>query len=282
MHVENEPPRSTYLDLLKLVLTDLIRQDAHYQVPVSEIRGQAGRFVRLLNHLFNLFGYSISKEVVSNYQTRLEGRERPLYGETMIGLNRLNNLQFCLEEIARNQVVGDVIEAGVWRGGASIFMKAVLEELQMKDRVVWLADSFDGLPKPSTVKYPLDEGLNLYKREKLKVNESTVIANFKKYHLWDDQVKILKGWFKDTLHTNMIGNLALIRLDGDLYESTMDGLTALYPKLSLGGYIVIDDWGSIQACRQATLDYRNKYQITEEIIPIDWTGVYWRKEKNPH
>jgi len=102
--------------------------------------------------------------------------------------------------------------------------------------------------------------------------------NFSKYGLLDDNVKFLKGWFKDTLPVAPINKLALLRLDGDMYESTMDGLVNLYPKLSKGGYIIVDDWGAVEGCKLAVLDYRKKHGITEEIITIDWTGVYWKKE----
>jgi O-methyltransferase len=90
-------------------------------------------------------------------------------------------------------------------------------------------------------------------------------------------VKFLVGWFKDTLPNTPIEKLALLRLDGDMYESTMDALTHLYSKLSIGGYIIIDDWGAVPACKNAVIDFRTKFNISEEIIPIDWSGVYWKK-----
>jgi O-methyltransferase len=68
-----------------------------------------------------------------------------------------------------------------------------------------------------------------------------------------------------------------LRLDGDMYESTMDGLKNLYPRLSNGGYLIIDDWGAVKGCQQAVIDYRKTHGISDEIIQIDWTGVYWRK-----
>ena len=71
--------------------------------------------------------------------------------------------------------------------------------------------------------------------------------------------------------------LAVLRLDGDLYESTMDALVSLYPKVEAGGYIIIDDYNDIAACRQAVTDYRSAHRITEDIVNVDWTGVYWRK-----
>lgn len=95
----------------------------------------------------------------------------------------------------------------------------------------------------------------------------------------DEHVKFLKGWFKDTLPNAPISKLSLLRLDGDMYESTMDAITVLYPKLSIGGYLIVDDWGAVAGCKKAIEDYRKENNITEPIIEIDWTGVYWRKER---
>ena len=93
----------------------------------------------------------------------------------------------------------------------------------------------------------------------------------------DDQVCFLKGWFKDTLPTAPIEKLAILRLDGDMYESTMDGLRSLYHKLSPGGFLIVDDYGAVDACREAVCDFRNEHGIDDEIVKIDWGGVYWQK-----
>jgi hypothetical protein len=90
----------------------------------------------------------------------------------------------------------------------------------------------------------------------------------------------LKGWFRDTLPSAPIERLAVLRLDGDLYESTMDTLVNLYPKLSRGGYVIIDDYGKIEACRKAVHDYREQHEITEKIFQTDrtkWTAAYWQR-----
>jgi len=103
-----------------------------------------------------------------------------------------------------------------------------------------------------------------------------VRSNFEKYGLLDEQVRFLQGWFRDTLPQAPIEKLAVIRLDGDMYESTMDALTALYPKLSDGGYLIVDDYG-LAGCRKAADDYRKSKLITNEIKSIDSCAVYWRK-----
>ena len=111
----------------------------------------------------------------------------------------------------------------------------------------------------------------------LAVTVDDVRSNFARYGLLDDQVEFLVGWFADTLATAPIEKLAVMRLDGDFYESTMDALSALYPKLSVGGYVIIDDYGCIDACRAAVHDYREAHGITDEIKLIDWTGAYWKR-----
>jgi O-methyltransferase len=91
----------------------------------------------------------------------------------------------------------------------------------------------------------------LHKARELAVSLEQVKANFDRYGLLDDQVRFLKGWFRDTLPVAPIERLAVLRLDGDMYESPMDTLVNLYPKLSEGGYVIVDDYGAIPACRQA-------------------------------
>src|ERR1700759_144551 len=145
---------------------------------------------------------------------RGDGTRWPSHAHTMIGPDRLNNIQYCVGSILRDGVPGDLIETGVWRGGATIFMRAILKVYGVTDRTVWVADSFSGLPPPDTENYPADVGLNLYVFEKLAVPLEAVRENFAKYGLLDDQVQFLKGWFKDTLPQAPIEKLALIRLDG--------------------------------------------------------------------
>lgn len=204
---------------------------------------------------------------------RLEGRDWPAMAQTMIGWRRLENLQRCAEDVLARRVPGDFIETGVWRGGAIIFMRAILKAYGVADRSVWGADSFQGLPAPDA----RDAGSVAQTYEELCVPLDEVRANFEKYGLLDEQVRFLPGWFSHTLPQAPIKKLSLMRLDGDLYESTFTALTSLYPKLSRGGYVIVDDYGTLPSCRQAVEDYRRAESITEEVIPIDWTGVYWRR-----
>ncbi len=195
---------------------------------------------------------------------------------TMIGQKRLDDIQFCVTDVIERGIAGDVIETGVWRGGTTILMRAVLKAYGDQDRSVYVADSFEGLPPPDAERYPADEGLFFNLCAALAVSLEDVRAGFERYGVLDDRVVFVKGWFRDTLPGLKDHRWSVVRLDGDLYESTMDSLTNLYPGLSAGGWLIIDDY-SIDACRAAVTDYRKEHGITEKLHHIDWTGVRWRK-----
>jgi hypothetical protein len=211
-------------------------------------------------------------------EDKFEGKSWPENGETMIGYKRLTNIEFCIIDILNNNIDGDFIETGVWRGGACIFMNAILKYNNINNKKVWVADSFQGLPEPNSTLYPEDNGDIFHTFKELNVSIDEVKKNFEKYNVLNDNVFFLEGWFKDSIKIAPIEKLSILRLDGDMYESTIDVLFYLYPKLSIGGYCIIDDW-SISSCKKAIIDYRMVFNIEEEIQIIDWTGVFWKKEK---
>ena len=195
----------------------------------------------------------------------------------MIGRARLRNLRDLVATAISEGVPGDLIETGVWRGGACILMRAALEAFGDLGRRVFVADSSEGLPAPDAQAYPADLGDKHHTIEELSISLDEVKANFAKYGLLDNRVVFLKGWFKDTLRAAPIERLAVLRLDGDMYESTTDALTALYDKVSPGGFVIVDDYGCIEACRRAVHDFRDARGIVDPIVDIDGWGVYWRK-----
>ncbi len=209
---------------------------------------------------------------------RAGGHDWPALAHTMVGTKRLDNVRDCIEDVLRNRVPGDLIEAGVWRGGVTIFMRAVLRAHGVRDRTVWVADSFAGLPKPDSARYPEDGCYDLSGFKSLAVPVDEVRANFARYGLLDGQVAFLEGWFRDTLPAAPIERLAVMRLDADLYESTMDALTNLYPRLSPGGYVIVDDYWNSPPCHRAVNDYRRQHGIEEPIVIVDWSGITWQKK----
>lgn len=244
-----------YLDLMKKCVMNSIYQDASYS-------------------------WNIPHGTLYQQEIREKGLDWPAVAHTMIGLGRLNNLQFCVEDVLQNNIEGDLIETGVWRGGATIFMRSILKAYGNTEKKVFVADSFEGLPKCNAALYPADKGLDFTQHKILSVSLEQVKSNFACYDLLDDQVVFLKGWFKDTLPIAPIKKLAIMRLDGDLYESTMDALIHLYPKLSIGGYVIIDDYGALDCCREAVHDFRKLFNITDELhMVIDNVGAFWKRTK---
>jgi hypothetical protein len=206
-------------------------------------------------------------------ENRRLGLDWPPTAETMIGHLRLDNLQELAAVIMREGVPGDFLEAGVWRGGACIFMRALIDS--DPSRRVWVCDSFEGLPPPNP-RYPVDAGDIHHTLRALAVPLEEVQENFCRYDLLDDRVQFLKGWFRDTL-PGPVGQLALLRLDGDMYGSTIEVLQALYDHVSPGGFVVVDDY-ALKGARAATDDFRLARTIHSPLVPIDWTGVFWRKD----
>jgi len=225
-----------------------------------------------------LYEIWIEHEQGATPENRRQGLDWPAIAHSMIGRIRMDQLHECMKSVIADNIEGDFIETGVWRGGSCIFMRGFLKAYGITDRTVWVADSFEGLPAPDLVNYPVDEGAIFHTIDYLKVSLYEVCSNFHKYDLLDQQVRFLKGWFKDTLPTAPIEKLAIARLDGDMYSSTMQSLTSLYPKLSVGGYLIIDDYG-LPNCAAAVHDFRAQYNIVEPIVPIDYYGVYWRKSR---
>jgi O-methyltransferase len=255
------PPRAgleeAYVHLLKLCLTGLVSPE-----PLG------ARRARDWSALFPM--------PVDDAQ-RAEGRGWAINAYTLTSLARLQNLQDCVEDVLSSDVPGDLIEAGVWRGGASIFMRTLLA-LRSSDRLVFVADSFEGLPAPDVDRYAADAGRQLHRFGFLSVSLEQVRDNFRRFGVLDDQVRFVKGWFRDSLPALAGHEWSLIRLDGDLYESTIGSLENLYPSLSVGGYLIVDDYGALPPCRQAVDDYRKVHGIEEEIRPVDHTCVYWRRD----
>jgi len=211
-------------------------------------------------------------------ELRAEGRDWPAIAHTMVGLRRLENLRDLAQRALDEEIPGDFIETGVWRGGCCILMRGVLAANGVKDRKVYAADSFAGLPPPDPQRYPQDDCWNFHRHKQLAVSLSQVRGNFARYGLLDDQVIFVEGPFRDTLASLKAGPFSLIRLDGDWYESTYLALEALYPKLSPGGFVIIDDFHLIPPCRQAVIDYRSQNEITTAMHDVDWNASWWQKE----
>lgn len=244
-----------YLDLLVRVLTNEIYRDPpvgpHYLI---------GR------------GY--------DQRLREAGKDWPSVAHTMAGAHCLRQVRRAVEHILGNGVPGDLVEAGVWRGGVCILMRALLEVYRDPSRQVWVADSFSGMPESNAAG---DSELALHEfNDVLSVSQDQVEENFRSYGLLDDRVVFLAGWFEDTLPSAPIERIALLRMDADLRTSTSVILENLYDKVSPGGIVVVDDY-SLPMCSDAVREFRDARGITDPIHSIDDDAVWWCKDGSaPH
>lgn len=243
-----DPATERYLDLLEATLTGTVHEDGSTAPWASGAQDPARRAV---------------------------GRDWPETAESMIGTARMRHLRLLAQRALAEGVPGDFIETGVWRGGACIYLRGILAAAGDLDRRVFVADSFRGLPPPDAAAYPADACDEHHAQPQLAVSRAEVEANFRRYGLLDEQVVFLEGWFKDTLPTAPVERLALLRLDGDLYESTIDALNSLYPKVSPGGFVIVDDY-ILPACAQAVDDFRARQGISAPLHDIDGAAVWWQ------
>lgn len=222
----------------------------------------------------------------------------------------------ALLSLAALRVRGDFVEAGTYTGGSSVLMAWALQtEPRSVWRNLWAADSFKGLPKASSVdvfasKHDAPPTVNnvagpgggntswqavshiagkrvAYGR--LAASRELFEANLR-HHASEfvnaGRLRVVEGWFRDTLKTLPVEHIAFLRLDGDLHESTQQSLEAFYPKLVDGGFIYIDDLGSFAGAARAVREFRAKHHIWEPMIPIAeplkgerrFEAVWWQKQ----
>ena len=265
MTVTEAQLRDMYLDLMQDILINDIYKDPPLRRTISA-------------KLMAAVGIQKKHEAGGSFDERRRdlGLDWPSQAHTMIGKKRMANLRMAASDVIEKNIPGDMVETGVWRGGACIYMRAILKAYGDTTRRVFVCDSFAGLPEPDET-YEADKGDTHHTVEVLAVSVDQVKANFEAYGLLDEQVQFLVGWFKDTLPKAPIEAVSVLRLDGDMYESTMDGLAALYQKVSPGGYVIVDDYHAVPGCKAAVHDYLDAHAKDEkvEISEIDGTGVYW-------
>ena len=279
--------RGRYIDLLKSSLCSSLYDESSWrriEGPLKqEVKGKPlGQLKRAVAHWIINFAAKrkvlLLRQLPYNADSRQQGLDWPLFGYTMTGRNRLDALQKCLEDIIANKVPGDVVETGVWRGGSMILARAILDMHGETDRKVWCCDSFEGMPVPTIDGESFSGTEDFSDLDYLAVSVDQVKSYFERFGVLSDRVRFVKGWFSDTLPDAPISSIALLRLDGDLYESTRDALVPLGHKVSKGGYIIIDDYHSWEGCRQAVEEYRSTHRITSPITKIDAHSVYWKVE----
>jgi len=218
----------------------------------------------------------------------------------LVSMNRkLITVQLSIRAMVEG-VPGDFVETGVFSGGTSILMAKILKTYAPTETKLWSADSFKGLP-------PDDDKVVAAGEEKQsgafmgkRIGEATGSSgeyssarsvfeeNIRVHGLADaNRINILEGFFIDTLPKAPIQKISFLRLDGDIYVSTKQPLDILYERLSDGGFIYIDDYGSYKGCRMAVDEYREAHGIWEPMIPVyenaegQFEAVWWQKRPRP-
>jgi O-methyltransferase len=174
-------------------------------------------------------------------------------------------------DVERRGVPGSLVDCGVWNGGSTVLLA-----LGAPNREAWAFDSFAGLPAPG----PRDGGDSQAHTGACVGSADSVRAAFARFAP-NASVHVRAGWFKDTFPdaADQIGQVAVLHVDGDWYESVRLTLEVFYPKVPAGGYIVVDDYGTWPGARSATDEFRRQVGDDARLVKIDHTGRYW---KRPH
>jgi O-methyltransferase len=272
-----DPLRDRYLALLKRAVANLLYPELELAVSFLS-KGRRGLAGVELQRALRDIRTREPDAYESLIAAKTHGWTLP-HAHTMVGLFRLANLERCAERIFEDGIEGDFLEAGVCRGGAAIFMRGLQLAHGEGARKLWVVDSFEGVPPPVAEEdRPYDVHLEEERQPWIACDLQSVREHFRRYDMLSPEVRFLPGWVEDTLPTAPIGPLALLRLDVDLYSATAKCLDALYDRLVPGGFVVVDDYGSLRCCRDAVDSFRERRGISEPIHSIDATGVYWRRE----
>jgi O-methyltransferase len=239
--------RNAYLDLVKRSITNY-----HYLGGDTPFEA-----FRCVNH------YDLQKS-----KWKIDDLARPL---TLLTAGQLNLIENAVLALEQRKVPGDYIEAGIWRGGVIVFLRALLGAYGIQGRRILAADSFAGIPKNVRVQNDPVDGWS----DRWVATLDEVKANISRFGLLDGRIEFVVGFFADSLPALAGRQYALIRLDSDSYESVETSLAYLYPMLSHSGIVIIDDW-HIQSCKKAVMDYREKHGITAPIRAHEG-NAFWVK-----
>jgi hypothetical protein len=189
---------------------------------------------------------------------------------------RIYGLFECLEQIRKDNIKGDMVECGLWKGGNVLGICEYLFRHNITDVNVWGYDTFTGMTQPTDVDKD-DTGtpaINIFEQVKCESPYEEVLTVLEKTYFPKSKIKLVVGDVLNTLDISYPENISLLRLDTDWYESTKKELEVLYPKLSSGGYMIVDDYGHWQGCRKAVNEYFNN---SLKFKMFDYTGLCHRK-----
>ncbi len=274
-----------YLDLLKASLLN-----EHYLE--NELR---------IDHLVNKIsnGYTLHSEnmrdpsrQMKDFMQRLQSMRRAgklrdpedevhhYFPYTNMGRARLAALQACMDTVRTENVQGDIVEVGTGRGGGGIFLRGYLDAYEMLESTVWIADEFRASP-PGQTTGAWDQETDVIPGggpgfPDLWPDLNNVRDGFKRYDLLDKRVRFAQGPVAQSLATEPIGKVSLIRIGEGITDDARVALDLLYPKLAVGGFVVIDRYNAPRV-QKAVDAFRSEHGIEEQLERVDWAGATWRK-----
>jgi predicted O-methyltransferase YrrM len=245
--------------------------------------------IQIANKIVNRFGYQIKLEK-SNFPYDIKGNKEfmDLYSlckkYSMTSLERMFGLYQALFYVIENNIQGDFVECGVWKGGSAMMMALVLKKYNLTNRKLYLYDTFEGMSEPTELDKTAKgtEAAVLMKHQKNNKGSDTSVwcyspleevkKNLLSTGYPDAQIRYIKGKVEDTLNGQLPGKLALLRLDTDWYESTRIELQVLYPLLEKKGVMIIDDFGHWEGAKKAVIEYFESIHEHPLLQRIDYTG----------
>ena len=200
---------------------------------------------------------------------------------TMTGQERLLSVIESVRYIIKNNIQGDLIECGVWKGGSSMAVALTLSSLNIFDKTIYLYDTFEGMTKPTDI----DKDKNgkspseILSEENYKTSNywaispfNEVFQNMKQTNYPLDKIIFVKGDVENTIPNTIPKSISFLRLDTDWYESTLHELTHLYPLVSKDGITIIDDYGYWQGSKIATDKYFENNELSPFLHRVDHTA----------
>jgi O-methyltransferase len=251
---------------------------------------------RVIEHTARRFGIQISR--VGSESNRLPIEATPeeialissLRPYTMTSAERIWSLLHAVRYVVDEGVSGDLVECGVWRGGSVMAMAHQLSRMGVTDRRIWLYDTFAGMTQPTEADVEAVSGTSA--SEMLAsthvgdgnnvwciAGRADVESNVASTPYPIENFTFVEGDVAHTLHRSAPETIALLRLDTDWYESTRLGMEVLYPRLSIGGVCILDDYGHWQGARKAVDDYFRAQSYRPFMHPIDFSGRLFIKTR---
>jgi hypothetical protein len=199
---------------------------------------------------------------------------------TLTSTNRIVALLDSLHYICKNNIEGSIVECGVWQGGSMMLSALVLKRLGQVDRDIFLYDTFDGMSKPTEDDIDCEgrSALELLRSESqretylCRSSFEDVYKNMISTGYPANKIHLIKGKVEETVVYEHGRKIALLRLDTDWYESTKHELLTLYPSLTKGGIMIIDDYGHWQGAKKAVDEYFSGTSWKPFLSRIDYTG----------